>query len=237
MGRGCSQEFSSSLGSWTQCSHLSFSVSGTISHPEILHLFLSFFMSYLLSHLIPVSLACHPGGTWGLLLSLRGCFVSIVQYLDEFLVYLWRSWKPPRLTPLPFFSTSFYVLLYYIKLCRILYKISCAFKKQHNIFVNSTVFRDRLISIQLCHNNGIDVRSSVIYYELCGFHLICEISTIIYSVYEFPFYRLPSQLISKESACNAGDPGSVRGLQRSPGEGNGNPLQYSYVENSMDRRA
>ena len=39
----------------------------------------------------------------------------------------------------------------------------------------------------------------------------------------------------KESACNAGDPGSVPGLGRSPGEGNGNPLQYSCLENPMDR--
>ena len=41
----------------------------------------------------------------------------------------------------------------------------------------------------------------------------------------------------KESACNAGDPGSVPGLGRSPGEGNGYPFQYSYLENSMDRGA
>ena len=41
----------------------------------------------------------------------------------------------------------------------------------------------------------------------------------------------------KESACNAGDPGSIPGLGRSPGEGNGNPLQYSCLENSMDRGA
>ena len=34
----------------------------------------------------------------------------------------------------------------------------------------------------------------------------------------------------KESTCNAGDPGSIPGLGRSPGEGNGNPLQYSYLE-------
>ena len=40
---------------------------------------------------------------------------------------------------------------------------------------------------------------------------------------------------SKESACNAGDPGSVLGSERSPGEGNGNPLQYSCPENPMDR--
>ena len=39
----------------------------------------------------------------------------------------------------------------------------------------------------------------------------------------------------KESACNAGDPGSVPGLGRSPGEGNGNSHQYPCLENPMDR--
>ena len=38
----------------------------------------------------------------------------------------------------------------------------------------------------------------------------------------------------KESACSAGDPGSIPGLGRCPGEGNGYPLQYSGLENSMD---
>ena len=41
----------------------------------------------------------------------------------------------------------------------------------------------------------------------------------------------------KESTCNAGDLGSVPGSGRSPREGNGNPLQYSCLENSMDRGA
>ena len=41
----------------------------------------------------------------------------------------------------------------------------------------------------------------------------------------------------KESACNDGDPGSVPGLGRSPGERNGCPLQYSCLEDSMDRGA
>ena len=39
------------------------------------------------------------------------------------------------------------------------------------------------------------------------------------------------------SVCNAGDQGLIPGLGRSPGEGNGNPLQYSYLENPMDRGA
>ena len=41
----------------------------------------------------------------------------------------------------------------------------------------------------------------------------------------------------KESACSVGDPGSIPGSGRSPGEGNGNPLQYSCLENPTDRRA
>ena len=41
----------------------------------------------------------------------------------------------------------------------------------------------------------------------------------------------------KESASNAGDLGLISGLGRFPGEGNGNPLQYSCLENSMDRGA
>ena len=41
----------------------------------------------------------------------------------------------------------------------------------------------------------------------------------------------------QETTCNAGDTGSILGLRRFPGEGNGNPLQYSCLDNSMDRGA
>ena len=47
----------------------------------------------------------------------------------------------------------------------------------------------------------------------------------------------PRGSVGKGSACSAGDPGSVPGLGRSPGEGNDNPLQYSCMENPMDRGA
>ena len=47
----------------------------------------------------------------------------------------------------------------------------------------------------------------------------------------------PGGLDGKESACNAGDLGSIPGSERSPREGNGNPLQYSCLENPMDRGA
>ena len=45
---------------------------------------------------------------------------------------------------------------------------------------------------------------------------------------------VPGGSVSKESACNAGDPGSIHGLGRSLGERNGYPLQYSLLGNSMD---
>ena len=47
----------------------------------------------------------------------------------------------------------------------------------------------------------------------------------------------PDGSVGKESACNAGDLGSILGLGRFPGEKNGNPLQYSCLGNPMDRGA
>ena len=48
-------------------------------------------------------------------------------------------------------------------------------------------------------------------------------------------WDFPGGSDGKESACNAGDPGSTPGLGRSPGDWNDNPPQYSCLENSMDR--
>ena len=47
----------------------------------------------------------------------------------------------------------------------------------------------------------------------------------------------PDGSVSKESACSAGDTDSIPGSRRFPGVGHGNPLQYSCLENSMDREA
>ena len=49
------------------------------------------------------------------------------------------------------------------------------------------------------------------------------------------FKGFPDGSDGKETTCNAGDTGLIPGLGRSPREGNGNPLQYSHLENSMDR--
>ena len=48
---------------------------------------------------------------------------------------------------------------------------------------------------------------------------------------------MPGGSDGKESTCNAEDPGLIPGSEKSPGEGNGYPLQYSCLENSMDRGA
>ena len=60
---------------------------------------------------------------------------------------------------------------------------------------------------------------------------VCKISTY--------WVNIGPSLVSevKASASNAGDLGSIPGLGRSPGEGNGNPLQYSCLENPMDGEA
>ena len=64
--------------------------------------------------------------------------------------------------------------------------------------------------------------------------------SVFYSLIESPSEFLqgfPGDSDSKESACNAGDPGSIPGLGGSPGKGNGYPLHYSCLEKSMDRGA
>jgi len=47
----------------------------------------------------------------------------------------------------------------------------------------------------------------------------------------------PYSSVSKQFACSAADQGLIPGLGRSPGEGNGNPIQYPCLENLMDRGA
>ena len=83
---------------------------------------------------------------------------------------------------------------------------------------------------------------------LLGYHFSWDIC--FNTLYDFIFFSwvifknwciialgLPWLLSCKESSCNAGDVGSILGLGRSPGEGNGNPLQCSCLENPMDRGA
>ena len=69
-------------------------------------------------------------------------------------------------------------------------------------------------------------------------HIYVYIHTHTYIIYIcMPTYDFPGGSDGKESACNAGNPGSIPGSGRFPGEGNGNPLQYSCLENFMGRGA
>ena len=74
-------------------------------------------------------------------------------------------------------------------------------------------------------------------------HMECNQTRLPYHLPTSPFSALLTHLSfilgsdGKASACNGGGPGSIPGLGRSPGEGNGNPVQYSCLENSMVRGA
>ena len=78
--------------------------------------------------------------------------------------------------------------------------------------------RGKKISLEKSSNS-----SKVIWWEVAGLRKHSE--------------GFPGGSDSKESACNAEDLGLIPGLGRSPGEGNGNPLQYSGLENSRERGA
>ena len=87
---------------------------------------------------------------------------------------------------------------------------------------------------------NIPIHSENIEDLLCAVSEMNKIDKILPS-WVFHVGRLPSatqlllELDGKEHACNVGDSGSIPGFGRSPGEGNGYPLQYSCLEDSMDR--
>ena len=62
-------------------------------------------------------------------------------------------------------------------------------------------------------------------------------SSLLFIFLRIIYLGFPGGSNGKEHACTVGDLGSIPGSGRSPGEGNGNPLQYSYLENPMDRGA
>ena len=68
-------------------------------------------------------------------------------------------------------------------------------------------------------------------------HPLCPVSSVRIIILSLQGEAFPHSLVGKKSACHAGDLGLISGSGRSPGEGNGNPLQYSCLENPMDRGA
>ena len=64
-----------------------------------------------------------------------------------------------------------------------------------------------------------------------------KVMSLFYNMLSRLIMGFPGDSVGKESACSAGEPFSILHLGRFPGEGNGNPLQYSCLEKSMDRGA
>ena len=67
-------------------------------------------------------------------------------------------------------------------------------------------------------------------------HMVCLFNFLssYLGIYALPLLGFPGGSAGKVSACNAGDLGSIPGLERSPGEGKGYPFQYSGLENSLN---
>ena len=82
------------------------------------------------------------------------------------------------------------------------------------------------------------LRGNAFNFSLLNMMLAMGVSYMIFILLRYiPSTGFPGSSAGKESACNAGDPGSIPVLGRSPGGGHGNPLQYSDLENPMDRGA
>ena len=90
---------------------------------------------------------------------------------------------------------------------------------------------------QTCESTGrLILRKLSLVFFILYFPLMYFLS--VSSFYKHVLYcNFPGGSDGKESACNAGDLGSIPGSGRSPRKGNGNPLQYSCLENPMDRGA
>ena len=86
------------------------------------------------------------------------------------------------------------------------------------------MYQELVPAVDSREGNRVSREKDNLPFEFC---LMCTYLSMVY----------PGGSVGKESACNAGDPGSIPGWGRSPGGEKGNPLQYSCLENSMDRRA
>ena len=97
----------------------------------------------------------------------------------------------------------------------------------------------------ICDNNNIDMLSPETYFgskdtnglKVKGWKKIFHVNANLKNWRSYPDMGFPRSSVGKESAWNAGDSGSIPGSGRSPGEGNGNPLQHSGLETPMDGEA
>ena len=102
---------------------------------------------------------------------------------------------------------------------------------------NHSSFSEKAFAEKHMKNHFVLMLYVFIKVRVCIFSLLKKGIIILYILlYEYFIIKsFPGGSDGKVSAYNAGDLGSFPGSGRSPGEGNGNPLQYSFLENSMDR--
>ena len=98
------------------------------------------------------------------------------------------------------------------------------------LITDNTAFKGKVTEIQINKHN---LSPSSFTLGICVCMCVCVCVCVTY----LPDKGFPGGSEGKASACNAGDQGLIPGLGRSPGQGNGNPLQYSCLVNPMDRGA
>ena len=92
--------------------------------------------------------------------------------------------------------------------------------------INKEMYKEDIVDIIMEYYDSVIKRNKTVSFAETWIDLDSAIQS------DFPHHS-----VGKESVCSAGDPGSISGSGRSPGEGNSNPLQYSCLENPMDRGA
>ena len=106
-----------------------------------------------------------------------------------------------------------------------------------SLWFTSTVRRSEALKL---NGRGSILLASGTNYDKCGATGLIA-GLFLFKGFMLYYHFLQASLVvqsgGKESACKAGDPGSIPVSGRSPGEGNGNPLQYSCLENPVDRGA
>ena len=113
--------------------------------------------------------------------------------------------------------------------------VECLLCRLSLYFVHLLICHQISLSWSICleypAHSSLTLCSALYLFDSSDHHLAFCMCLLVY------LHCFPGGLEGKESACNAGDQGSIPELGRYPGEENGNPLQYSCLENPMDGRA
>ena len=107
-------------------------------------------------------------------------------------------------------------------------------KSQWSVLVRQTLYIDKF-QTQLCFCSLIHINHIMIRCLMAT--LSQSPNKFMHLTFQLFFMVFPGGAVVKNLPFNAGDTGSIPGSGRAPGEGNGNPLQYSCLENFMDRGA